>query len=322
MRYWWVNQNQTYEFEVNIGYLWSPKKNTNGARNHYYDAMKEARPGDTVFSFCDTQIKAVGIVSGPAISSARPKEFSDVTAPWSNDGWYLPVTFTILAKPIRPKDHIDLIRPALPQKYSPLQQNGNGIQSVYLTEVPMSMATVLIALLAGQTERAQNAFQVVSEKQVDEDQEERRIQGRTDIGPTEKDQLVRARRGQGIFRSEVGLREKGCRVTATKVGEHLRASHIKPWKNSSDKERLDGENGLLLAPHVDHLFDRGYISFEQDGTVLVSPLLDQSTISAWGLNLGKNVGPFREQQRPYLDFHRNSRFLRTPGAGTSLALTS
>ena len=62
MEYWWVNQNQTYQFEVHGGYMWSPKANTNGARNQFYDNMTETRPGDVVFSFKDTYIKAVGIV--------------------------------------------------------------------------------------------------------------------------------------------------------------------------------------------------------------------------------------------------------------------
>jgi len=61
MRYWWVNQNQTYMHEVFGGYLWSPKTNSNGARNQFYDNMKRVDPGDVVLSFSDTYIKAVGI---------------------------------------------------------------------------------------------------------------------------------------------------------------------------------------------------------------------------------------------------------------------
>jgi putative restriction endonuclease len=54
MRYWWVNQNQTYEFEVPGGFLWSPKTRSDGARNPFYEVMSEVKPGDFVFSFCDT----------------------------------------------------------------------------------------------------------------------------------------------------------------------------------------------------------------------------------------------------------------------------
>ena len=61
MRYWWVNQNQTYRHEVQGGYLWSPKRNANGARNPFYESMREVAPGDLIFSFMDTHILAVGI---------------------------------------------------------------------------------------------------------------------------------------------------------------------------------------------------------------------------------------------------------------------
>ena len=71
------------------------------------------------------------------------------------------------------------------------------------------------------------------------------IEGRTDIGSTTKEQLIRARRGQGIFRANVRLNEKFCRVTGVSNPNFLRASHIKPWKDSSDEEKLSGCNGLL-----------------------------------------------------------------------------
>jgi len=63
VRYWWVNQNQTYRQEIVGGYLWSPKRNANGARNPFYEFMREVTPGDLVFSFVDTRRVALGIVS-------------------------------------------------------------------------------------------------------------------------------------------------------------------------------------------------------------------------------------------------------------------
>jgi hypothetical protein len=60
MRYWWVNQNQTFRHELSGGYLWSPKRNANGARNPFYESMREVSPGDAIFSFVDTRIAAMG----------------------------------------------------------------------------------------------------------------------------------------------------------------------------------------------------------------------------------------------------------------------
>ncbi len=136
MRYWWVNQNQTFRHEIEGGYLWSPKRNANGARNPFYEAMREVAPGDLIFSFMDTRILAIGIAQSYCWESPKPLEFGTAGEYWENIGWRVKVDFTKLANKIRPKDHIDILRPLLPQKYSPLQPNGNGLQSVYLTAVP------------------------------------------------------------------------------------------------------------------------------------------------------------------------------------------
>jgi|SRR5665213_834492 len=134
MRYWWVNQNQTYRQEIAGGYLWSPKRNANGARNPFYESMREVAPGDLVFSFTDTQIFAVGIVQSYAWESPKPLEFGSAGENWEGIGWRVKVQFTELAIRIRPKHHIEILRPLLPARYSPLQSNGNGLQSVYLTD--------------------------------------------------------------------------------------------------------------------------------------------------------------------------------------------
>jgi HNH endonuclease len=134
---------------------------------------------------------------------------------------------------------------------------------------------------------------------------------------TERRQLVLSRRGQGLFRARVDALEAACRVTGVADRGHLRASHIKPWRVATDAERLDGDNGLFLAPHVDHLFDRGYISFDDEGRLLVSPLLALSVVRAWGIDTSVQR-PVREAQRGYLAYHRASVFRRTADETTSV----
>lgn len=138
MRYWWVNQNQTYKSEVLGGFLWSPKTRADGARNQFYENMQEVAVGDVIFSFCDTRIKAIGVAVGRAETSPKP-DFGAAGASWSQEGWLVPVEFKELRSQTRPKDNITLIRPHLPTKYSPLQNSGDGLQSVYLAEVPAPM---------------------------------------------------------------------------------------------------------------------------------------------------------------------------------------
>jgi putative restriction endonuclease len=147
MRYWWVNQNQTYRQEIQGGYLWSPKRNANGARNPFYESMREVSPGDLVFSFVDTRIVAIGVARSYCCESPKPQEFGAAGQYWEHIGWKVQVRFRQLRNAIRPKEHIEVLRSLLPDKYAPLQANGNGIQSAYLTELPTAFAEVLAGLI-------------------------------------------------------------------------------------------------------------------------------------------------------------------------------
>jgi len=98
-----------------------------------------------------------------------------------------------------------------------------------------------------------------------EERECARIAEDRELGDNEEQALIKARRGQGLFRQKVAHIERFCRVTRVDRPEHLIASHIKPWRESDNRERLFEGNGLLLTPTIDHLFDRGFISFENNG---------------------------------------------------------
>jgi putative restriction endonuclease len=298
MRHWWVNQNKTYRDEIRGGFMWSPKRRADGTKNPYYDTMLEVSSGDIVFSFCDTRILAIGLVSGPAQTGPKP-DFGSVGANWSREGWYVPVEYCALSSQMRPRDHIEILRPFLPARYSPLRSTGDGVQSVYLTGVPESLAEALIGLIgqaywdALATVTAEHLADAAS----DEPEEV------VPIGATFREQLVKSRRGQGVFRSNVLLREARCRVTGVSEPRHLRASHIKPWRTSTDAERLDGANGLLLSPHIDHLFDQGFLTFTADQRILVVPEVERHLVDAWGLDLRVQVGEFTRPQSAFLDYH-------------------
>ena len=90
--------------------------------------------------------------------------------------------------------------------------------------------------------------------------------------------------------------------------EHLIANHIQPWRDSSNEQRLDGENGLLLTPTVDHVFDKGFISLENTGQLVLSPVADPVSLKRMGIDRSAqvNVGTFTQGQRRYLEFHREN----------------
>lgn len=140
----------------------------------------------------------------------------------------------------------------------------------------------------------------------------RRLKLRRIWPETDRETLIIARRGQGLYKQRVMQIESRCRITQVDNPAHLRASHCKPWRDSDNEERLDGENGLLLTPTIDHLFDRGFISFENTGQLIVSPVAHRPSLNRMGILTDQvvNVGAFSQGQRCYLDYHRSSVFLQ------------
>ena len=132
---------------------------------------------------------------------------------------------------------------------------------------------------------------------------------RSDVKETERSSLVLSRVGQGPFRVDLIDIWKTCAVTNIAIPEILKASHIKPWRYSSNFERLDPYNGLLLSPNMDALFDRGFISFEDTGHIIISrKLVKQKDLVGVSEQIGLRT-IFNDNYK-YLDYHRSKILLR------------
>jgi hypothetical protein len=127
---------------------------------------------------------------------------------------------------------------------------------------------------------------------------------------TEAERLVVQRVGQDLFRNGLLDYWDGvCAVTGLAVPELLRASHIKPWADcDTDAERLDVFNGLLLAPHLDAAFDRGFITIDDAGRVIVADALDPASRSVLGLDRPLWVHRLVDPHRAFLTWHRERVF--------------
>lgn len=126
---------------------------------------------------------------------------------------------------------------------------------------------------------------------------------------TETESLRAARLGQTRFRNDLMNRwDRKCALTGLPLMELLRASHIKPWRDCSPKERRDPDNGLLLAVHVDGLFDRGLISFDDDGTLISSSKVDLVVLEHLGLTNSVGITNLSNGNRRYLALHRDRYF--------------
>jgi HNH endonuclease len=130
------------------------------------------------------------------------------------------------------------------------------------------------------------------------------------LNSTVKSALIDARRGQGLFRTRaLELANSRCPISGVEHPQLLRASHIKPWARcETHDERLDGHNGLILSPAVDHLFDLGLITFEEDGKLAISEKVSNADRNALGFKLWKQSLKLSEQQKLYMRYHRQNIF--------------
>lgn len=306
-RYWWVNHKQTFKAETDGGYIWSPKFSQGGGINQTYANLTRTRPGDTIISYAYAEIRAIGVVVADHQEHEKPVAFGASGENWSSIGWLVSVEWTFLRNPLSPKNFIDQIAPLLPSKNSPLQANGNGNQGCYLASISSELGR-LIQDFAESDEIVAEYLKSIRARALDDLAQSQILQS-SQISNTVKEQVVKARVGQGVFRSRVLAQEDACRISKVKDPGFLVASHIKPWRHCTNEERLDGSNGLMLAPHVDRLFDSGLITFEDNGKVMV---LDRARplLEAWGLTSVTGVGPFTAKQAHYLKYHRTSVFGR------------
>lgn len=134
-----------------------------------------------------------------------------------------------------------------------------------------------------------------------------------EISDSETTRLQRIRTKQSLFKRRLLNVEKACRLTGIADLRFLRASHIRPWAQcESGTQRADGNNGLLLCPQADFLFDEGWISFQDTGALIVTNKIPGEVVERIGLDLkpGRRCGSFSTLQRTYLEYHRDEVFER------------
>lgn len=297
-QFFWVNHKQTFKIARKEGFIWAPSRAKDGRPRPAYDTLQLVNPGDVIFSYAYTKIGAIGVAKSNCYDAIQPPAFDSF---WDNQGWKVDVEFTTLNTPISPKEHLGEIAPLLPETHSPIKpQNGNG-NEMYLSKISSELGHLLLKLCHSDSLIQQN--DISDYQKIEEDIAE--IKAHKSGDPTTAERLIQARVGQGLFRQNVLTLYPQCPVTGVSMPELLRASHIKPWRESTDEERLDPYNGLMLAPHVDVLFDKGYISFTSDGYMIIrnDPKIHDA-ITELNIPLTVKINVF-EGSKAYLDWHRN-----------------
>lgn len=121
---------------------------------------------------------------------------------------------------------------------------------------------------------------------------------------TEKESIINSRVGQGKYRKQLIELWGECSVTGCKAISLLKASHIKPWRDSDNTERLDVYNGFLLAPNLDAAFDAGLITFDNLGDIMISSALDHTARNALGIEPSLSIKKIKKENVSYLEYHR------------------
>ncbi|CAN7548553.1 HNH endonuclease [Pararhizobium sp. LjRoot238] len=290
MAYWWVSQNQTHKQERDGGYLWAPKSGANGVVFHHWSNMILVRPGDVIFSYAKQSIGAIGVASSGAFDAPQPVEFEDA---WHGEGRKVDVVYRAINPAVRLNTFVDDLIPLLAERNSPITSKKKGVQG-YLFALPPKAGQ----LICDRLDFAAPVEQLVADALT-----------LTVPDETTRDALVKARIGQGRWRRDLMRHWSGkCAVSGLEIEELLRASHIKPWRDSDNRERLDVLNGFMLGPAYDAAFDAGLISFEDNGAIVVSPKLPANQLLAAGISNTAKLSPLVEAHKSYLAHHRANVF--------------
>ncbi|WP_419882343.1 HNH endonuclease [Peribacillus sp. B-H-3] len=126
---------------------------------------------------------------------------------------------------------------------------------------------------------------------------------------TEVNRLIKARVGQGYFKRMLLKKSSECCLCGLRIKELLVASHIKPWRACNNEERLNSNNGLLLCTGHDALFDKGFISFDTNGGLLLSQKLTSNDLHLLHVDPLKKIFINKEQQN-FMEFHRLNKFIK------------
>jgi hypothetical protein len=302
MNYFFVFQNKSYEEERNGGYLWAPQKNKNGQTFHHWTDMKLIKKGDIIFNSFNGKLVSILTAQANCQEHERPTGLEQLDL-WEKDGWLVDVEYSDLEQPITYKNYMEDILKLQDDKYAPFNKSGRG-NTGYLFRVSKELANFFFEIIEATNLVLRRKFQIEDNLQLENvKQIENELNSIITLEKTEKETIIKSRIGQSAFKKALLTIEKKCRLCGVRDERFLVASHIKPWSESNNQERLDVNNGLLLCPNHDALFDKRYISFDETGKVMVKKSLDATT--KMFLNISDNMRiNLDERQQIYMKWHR------------------
>lgn len=290
VKYFLVFQGTTYEEEKELSCLWAPKFGKSGQEVHHHKRLVEVKINDRIIHLVNRKIVAISTAKSKAYDVEAPWKQDD-TRPWLKNGRKIDVEMIELSEPILIDNIFQKIRSYLPEKYSPFDRNGSGNQG-YFYEINSKIFNTIL-----NTDFTNDFYDldILNSPESESTKDIFRLN-------------VRSSTWQNYFKNQLfKLWGSSCLVTGIKNENLLIGGHIKPWVKSSDEEKIDPYNGLLLSPNVDKLFEIGLISFQDNGSMMISDKINLSELKKLGIE-NKIKIDFKEKNLIYLKYHRENKF--------------
>ncbi|CAI0892600.1 Uncharacterised protein [Serratia fonticola] len=256
MSFFWVNIGSSYKEVKEQNFLWAPQygMNKNGQKfsNASWEAVKGVKAGDVIF--CNKDREIVYVATAMADAEPAPRPLSRSFDKWEREGTRVDVELTVFEHPIDVSQFSEIFMSSYNESSRPsvFAENGSCTQT-YMCEIPEVAAKMIASFISENVS-------------IDFNKETAMVKEAT--GST-KETIIQARVGHGPYRDKLFKKWGGkCAVTGIALESMLTASHIVSWSISNDKEKVDPYNGLPLIPNLDRLFDRGMISFDDNGHLL------------------------------------------------------
>ncbi len=297
-------QGHTYVEEKELGFIWAAKKDRSGMPSHSWERLSEVKKGDLVFHYVNGRILAVSVAKANCKMADRPSNDEQVEQ-LDEKGYYVELEYHELDVPLPIQSHLDAILPLLPIKYSPFQMNGHGNQG-YLYPCNEKLAVKLLGLIAD-----------VNITEVEDEQLEFAMSA---VVPVERNVLLpflntaesrvrtKIRNSEQKFRKDLmRLWASQCVLCGIDLPELLKAIRSKPWKDSSDLDKIDPYNGLLLCANHAALYEEGFIAFDGQGRLHISPQLSDAHYEKYDLHRKMKIAR-QENHKHYLKWHKRHLF--------------
>ncbi len=299
-----VMQGHTYQEEKEQGIIWSPQKDKGGNTPHSWLRMTNVKEGDRFFHYVKGNISAISVAVSNCQEAAKPTAIQNFEQ-WGENGYLAQLQYHELEVPLNIRTNFDALLPLLPLKYSPFQQDGNGNQG-YLYPCNEELAIKLLELISDL-----NIYEVEVEQLELAMSTVRRTERNTIvpiIAETEAEAKAKIRLGQQKFKRELlPLWDHKCALCGIELPALLRASHSKPWKDSTDIERVDPFNGVLLCYNHDALYDKGYIAFDGQGRLHISSQIPEMDYVKYNIHPKMKIARY-EENKPYFKWHKRDIF--------------